>query len=294
MLNNRDLSCSVDCKYCMVSKTHSKRIEWQNKNLGFNNTSIVIGRFIKDKPLKDLGIDFSLLANDIVGLGVVDCFDIRYIDDLEFMVNNLDNFKIRRLLLISKIPISDRILSIIKDKRVTVVYSITGLDKYKVENTTTEDRLNSLEKLVNNNTDCLVLIQPYIHGISDLSFISRLNKIGVKHIACKGFTYEKENMKELVYSGMDDSILNKYNNLGKEVFIGEDCVKELVSLNNLEYVDLKEYALRNVGDTYRLSYEDAVKSVDRVFSILKSDITICSSSESLDEIRENAIKRRTF
>ena len=94
MSNNRDLSCSVDCKYCMVSKTHSKRNEWQTKNLGFNNTSIFVGRFINDKPLKDLGIDFSLLANDIVGLGVVDCFDIRYIDDLEFMVNNLDNFKI--------------------------------------------------------------------------------------------------------------------------------------------------------------------------------------------------------
>ena len=138
------------------------------------------------------------------------------------------------------------------------------------------------------------MIQPYIHGISDLSFISRLNKIGVKHVACKGFTYEKANMKELVYSGMDENILNKYDNLGQEVLIGENYVKELVSLNNLEYVDLKEYVLRNVGDTYRLNYEDAIKSVDRVFSVLKSDITICSSSESLDEIRENAIKRRTF
>jgi len=41
MSGNRDLSCCVDCKYCMVSKTHSKRIEWQTKNLGFNNTSIL-------------------------------------------------------------------------------------------------------------------------------------------------------------------------------------------------------------------------------------------------------------
>lgn len=138
-MGSRNLSCCVDCKYCIVSKTHSKRTEWQSKNLGFNNTSLFIGRFTDDKPLKDLGIDFSLLENEIVGLGIVDCFDKRYLIDLEFITNNLDNFKIRRLLLISKVPISDEALATIKGKRVTVAYSITGLDKYKIENTTTED-----------------------------------------------------------------------------------------------------------------------------------------------------------
>lgn len=238
-MSSRNLSCCVDCKYCIVSKTNSKIGEWQSKNLGFNNTSLFIGRFIEDKPLKDLGIDFSLLENEIVGLGIVDCFDKRYLSDLEFIIDNLDNFKIRRLLLISKVPISGEALAIIKGKRVTVAYSITGLDKYKIENTTTEDRLKSLEKLVANNTDCLVLIQPYIHNVSDLSFISKLRNIGIKALACKGFTYEKENMKELEHSGIDSSILDLYNNHGKEVLIGEEYVKELCNNNGIEYVDLK-------------------------------------------------------
>lgn len=191
-MGSRNLSCCVDCKYCIVSKTYSKRTEWQSKNLGFNNTSLFIDRFIDDKPLKDLGIDFSLLENEIVGLGIVDCFDKRYLNDLKFIINNLDNFKIRRLLLISKVPISDETLAIIKRKRVTVAYSITGLDKYKIENTTTEDRLKSLEKLVVNNTDCLVLIQPYIHNVSDLSFMSKLKDIGIKALACKGLLMKKK------------------------------------------------------------------------------------------------------
>lgn len=290
-MGSRNLSCCVDCKYCIVSKTHSKITEWQSKNLGFNNTSLFIGRFTDDKPLKDLGIDFSLLENEIVGLGIVDCFDKRYLSDLEFITNNLDNFKIRRLLLISKVPISGEALAIIKGKRVTVAYSITGLDKYKIENTTTEDRLKSLEKLVANNTDCLVLIQPYIHNVSDLSFISKLKNIGVKALACKGFTYEKENMEELVSSGIDSSILDLYNNHGKEVLIGEEYVKELCNNNGIEYVDLKEYVCRLVDDKYRLSYEDAVKSVNKVISKLGS-ITICSSSDSIEEIIEYSIKRR--
>lgn len=290
-MDSRNLSCCVDCKYCIVSKTNSKIGEWQSKNLGFNNTSLFIGRFIEDKSLKDLGIDFSLLENEIVGLGIVDCFDKRYLSDLEFIVDNLDNFKIRRLLLISKVPISDEALAIIKGKRVTVAYSITGLDKYKIENTTTEDRLKSLEKLVANNIDCLVLIQPYIHNVSDLSFISKLRSIGVKALACKGFTYEKENMKELVSSGIDSSILDLYNNQGKEVLIGEEYVKKICNNNGIEYVDLKEYVCRLVDDRYRLSYDDAVKSVNKVISKLGS-ITICSSSDSIEEIIEYAIKRR--
>lgn len=290
-MGSRNLSCCVDCKYCIVSKTNSKIGEWQSKNLGFNNTSLFIGRFTDDKPLKDLGIDFSLLENEIVGLGIVDCFDKRYLIDLEFITNNLDNFKIRRLLLISKVPISDEALATIKGKRVTVAYSITGLDKYKIENTTTEDRLKSLEKLVANNTDCLVLIQPYIHNVSDLSFVSKLRSIGVKALACKGFTYEKENMKELEHSGIDSSILDLYDNHGKEVLIGEEYVRELCNNNGIEYVDLKEYVCRLADDRYRLSYEDAVKSVNKVISKLGS-ITICSSSDSIEEIIEYAIKRR--
>lgn len=290
-MSSRNLGCCVDCKYCIVSKAHSKITEWQSKNLGFNNTSLFIGRFIEDKPLKDLGIDFSLLENEIVGLGIVDCFDKRYLSDLEFIIDNLDNFKIRRLLLISKVPISGEALAIIKGKRVTVAYSITGLDKYKIENTTTEDRLKSLEKLVANNTDCLVLIQPYIHNVSDLSFISKLKNIGVKALACKGFTYEKENMEELEHSGIDSSLLDLYNNHGKEVLIGEEYVKELCNNNGIEYVDLKEYVCRLVDDKYRLSYEDAVISVNKVISKLGS-ITICSSSDSIEEIIEYAIKRR--
>ena len=250
-----------------------------------------IGRFIEDKPLKDLGIDFSLLENEIVGLGIIDCFDKRYLSDLEFIVDNLDNFKIRRLLLISKVPISDEALAVIKGKRVTVAYSITGLDKYKIENTTTEDRLKSLEKLVADNMDCLVLIQPYIHNVSDLSFISKLRNIGVKALACKGFTYEKENMKELVSSGIDSSILDLYDNQGKEVLIGEEYVKELCNNNGIEHVDLKEYVCRLADERYRLSYDDAIKSVNKVISKLGS-ITICSSSDSIEEIIEYAIKRR--
>ena len=290
---SRNLDCAVDCKYCIVSRTASKSSEWKYKNIGFNNSTIFIGRFINDKPLENLGIDFSLLANDIVGLGIVDCFDMRYFDDLKFMIDNLDNFKIKKLVLISKLPINSDILDLIKEKRVVVAYSLTGLDKYNIENTTTKDRLKSLERLLSNNIDCLALIQPYIHGASDLSFLSDLKNIGVNYVACKGFTYNKFKMPELHKSSIDSDILSLYENSSeKEVFIGLDYVKTEINKFGLEYVDFKEYIARNTNGLYKLSREDAIKSVDRVFNYLSDKITICSSSDSLDEIRLNAIKSR--
>jgi hypothetical protein len=139
----------------------------------------------------------------------------------------------------------------------------------------------------------LALIQPYIHGASDLSFLSDLKDIGVNHIACKGFTYNKSKMPELHKSGIDSSILSLYENSSeKEVFIGLDYVKTEINKFGLEYVDFKECIARNTNGLYKLSREDAIKSVDRVFNYLSDKITICSSSDSLDEIRLNAIKRR--
>lgn len=139
----------------------------------------------------------------------------------------------------------------------------------------------------------MALIQPYIHGASDLNFLSDLKNIGVNYVACKGFTYNKSKMPELHKSGIDSGILSLYENSSeKEVFIGLEYVKTGINKFGLEYVDFKEYIARNTNGLYRLSREDAIKSVDRVFSYLNDKITICSSSNSLDEIRLNAIKRR--
>ena len=156
--------CPVDCKYCLLSKIEKRRVGWDNgKRIGVNNTNVFLGRLPGDPPINKMGFDFSILENDFVGLGIVDCFWEKFRDDLKFMLDNLDNFKIKRLVLISKIPVDDELISLLKDRRVIVIYSMTGLDKYAgLENTTTADRFSSMEKLVKAGIDTFPLIHPFI------------------------------------------------------------------------------------------------------------------------------------
>lgn len=191
--------CPVDCKYCLLSKIEKRRAGWDNgKRIGVNNTNVFLGRLPGDPPIDKMGFDFSILENDFVGFGIVDCFWDKFRDDLKFMLDNLDNFKIKRLVLISKIPVDNELISLLKDKRVLVVYSMTGLDKYTgLENTTTADRFLSMEELVKAGIDTFPLIHPFIMGVSDVSFLSNLRNIGITDFGFKGFRYNRETMPEV-------------------------------------------------------------------------------------------------
>ena len=174
--------CPVECKYCMASKIDQRSKYWNNgSRIGINKSCIFINRFITDKPLKESNIDFTILEGDVVGFqGITDCFWNVFYDDLKFLIENLDNFKIKKLVLTTKMPVTDDIINLIKGKRVLVVYSLTGLDF--LEKTSTEIRLNSIEKLLKNNIDVFPIIHPYIHNISDISFLPKLQELGIKYL----------------------------------------------------------------------------------------------------------------
>ena len=107
--------CPVDCKYCLLSKIEKRRVGWDNgKRIGVNNTNVFLGCLPGDPPIDKMGFDFSILENDFVGFGIVDCFWDKFRDDLKFMLDNLDNFKIKRLVLISKIPIDNELISLLR------------------------------------------------------------------------------------------------------------------------------------------------------------------------------------
>ena len=287
--------CPVDCKYCLLSKIEKRRAGWDNsKRIGVNNTNVFIGRLPGDPPIDKMGFDFSILENDFVGFGIVDCFWDKFRDDLKFMLDNLDNFKIKRLVLISKIPVDDELVSLLKDKRVLVVYSMTGLDKYTgLENTTTADRFLSMEKLVKAGIDTFPLIHPFIMGVSDVSFLSNLRSIGINDFGFKGFRYNKETMPEVTkLIGYD--ILKLYETTNEdEVCFGAEKLYVSAYINKLEIKTLKDRVLEcQTKKELRLSKDESIKSANHLFSQLSLNAHICSSTNNKDEVFINTVKRR--
>ena len=287
--------CPVDCKYCLLSKIEKRRAGWDNgKRIGVNNTNVFLGRLPGDPPMDKMGFDFSILENDFVGFGIVDCFWDKFRDDLKFMLDNLDNFKIKRLVLISKIPVDDELVSLLKDKRVLVVYSMTGLDKYTgLENTTTADRFLSIEKLVNAGIDTFPLIHPFIMGVSDVSFLSNLRNIGITDFGFKGFRYNKETMPEVTkLIGYDTLKLYETTN-EDEVCFGAEKLHVSAYTNKLEIKTLKDRVLEcQTKEELRLSKDESIKSANHLFSQLGLNAHICSSTSNKDEVFINTVKRR--
>lgn len=287
--------CPVDCKYCLLSKIEKRRAGWDNgKRIGVNNTNVFLGRLPGDPPMDKMGFDFSILENDFVGFGIVDCFWDKFRDDLKFMLDNLDNFKIKRLVLISKIPVDNELISLLKDKRVLVVYSMTGLDKYTgLENTTTADRFLSMEKLVKAGIDTFPLIHPFIMGVSDVSFLSNLRDIGVNDFGFKGFRYNKETMPEVTkLIGYDTLKLYETTN-EDEVCFGAEKLYVSAYTNKLEVKTLKDRVLEcQTKEELRLSKDESIKSANHLFNQLGLNAHICSSTNNKDEVFINTVKRR--
>ena len=287
--------CPVDCKYCLLSKIEKRRAGWDNgKRIGVNNTNVFLGCLPGDPPMDKMGFDFSILENDFVGFGIIDCFWDKFRDDLKFMLDNLDNFKIKRLVLISKIPVDDELVSLLKDKRVLVVYSMTGLDKYTgLENTTTADRFLSMEKLVKAGIDTFPLIHPFIMGVSDVSFLSNLRNIGITDFGFKGFRYNKETMPEVTkLIGYDTLKLYETTN-EDEVCFGAEKLYVSAYTNKLEVKTLKDRVLEcQTKEELRLSKDESIKSANHLFNQLGLNAHICSSTNNKDEVFINTVKRR--
>lgn len=281
------LLCPVDCKYCMASKIDQRSKYWNSgSRIGINKTCIFINRLVTEKPLKDSSIDFSILEGDAVGFqGITDCFWNVFYDDLRFLVDNLDNFKIKKLVLTTKIPVTGKILELIRGKRVLVIYSLTGLDF--LEKTTTKSRLDSMKKLIANNIDTFPIIHPYIHEVSDISFLKELSDLGIKQISFKGFRYNKTNMSDLSHYIPAD-ILDKYDNNEEETLIGGEYLMYELAKHNLEYIDLKEYVYNSLDSIYSSDIDTVMNKVKHILD----SVVISSSEKNRDSLLDYIVKRR--
>lgn len=293
-------TCPVQCKYCMAQKIDIRLEHWKSTSrIGMNKSCTFFNRLPQDPPLEQMNLPWELLDGEYLGFqGITDCFWDIFKDDLRYLVQKVKNSNIRKLCLISKIPLDNEQLQIllpIKDK-LTVCYSITGLDK--LEKTTTQARIQSLVEVRKNGIDAFPVIHPYIHKYSNVEEVMELlEKNQFKEVNWKGFRYNKNNMKSLE-KYIPEDILNKYIGEGKEeeILIGEDYLKNLANKHNIKFCDLKEYLHRIKDNKYleiKCSKEEFIQNVKYQVNELAKQCVFSSSARKEDVI-ENCIKRRSL
>lgn len=293
-------TCPVQCQYCMAQKIDIRLEHWKSTSrIGMNKSCTFFNRLPQDPPLEQMNLPWDLLDGEYLGFqGITDCFWDIFKEDLKYLVQKVKNSNIRKLCLISKIPLDDeqmQILLPIKNKLI-ICYSITGLDK--LEKTTTQERLQALVALKQNGIDAFPVIHPYIHGYSNIEKVMELlEQNGFKAVNWKGFRYNKNNMKSLEkYISKD--ILNRYIGEGneEEILIGEDYLKALANKHNITFYDLKEYLHKNKENEYleiKCSKDEFIQNIEYQVNELAKQCVFSTSARKEDVI-QNCIKRRSL
>lgn len=280
--------CPVSCKYCMASKIDSRKEHWEaGSRIGINKSCVFINRLPKDPPLKDMNFKLSLFDGDYLGFqGITDCFWMKYFEDLSWLIDKVENSKVRKLVLTSKIPVNEKQIELLKrTNKILVIYSLTGLDQ--LEKTTTMSRINAMIRLREEGIDTFGIIHPYIHNYSDLSFLKELEKNNFTYISYKGFRYNPKNMKELE-KYISPKILKQYEDNEKEVLIGKEYIDQQLKNHNLKYINLKEYIRKDNGISFNLDKAKVVKQVEE----LLEKATISSSEQNYEILKKDIIERR--
>lgn len=287
MKNKLGYGCPVKCKYCMVTHIDSRREKWEEKHrFGINKTVMFINKLEGDPPIKDLLLDDSLFAGEYVGFeGITDCFNPIYKEDLEYMIEYSKKSKMKKLVLVTKWNISkDRLRKLQNNNKILLVVTVTGLDI--LEEIKTSERIRVIKDALDLNINVLPIIHPYIHKLSDISFVGELARMGIREIPVKGLRYNHEHMGYWAEEYMDKEVLEIYkNNQEDEILVGEDYIQEIFNKYNIKNCSFREYVHRDNGIS-GVSYEEAKKAVDTIFKEC-----VVSSSDS-ENVYEYAIKRR--
>ncbi len=283
-------ACPVACRYCFITEHDTRRALWNsnpvagvNKACTYINVPPWIGEN-KEAQEKFFAFPWEILKGDFVGFTAITDPLWSKID--KYLRHFLDQVSpvAKLVTLVSKWPVSRRQMArLAQYPNLFLVVGITG-NKPSVEKVPVKKHLETLALAREYGVRALPISHPYIAGVSDLSFLSKLHTIGYSEISVKGLRYCHSRMS----SWMPESSQRFYIWKEDEEVLPEDGWREKVADEGFSLLSPKEwYAREGMSMSPHLSHEEAKKLVERTFQF--ANITSSSNSE---EVKKAAIARR--
>ena len=282
----RGAGCPVNCRYCVITQVQYRAEAWRERFLIGLNKAVTILNPPPDRNNAEALASFyhfplELLEGDRIGFNAIsDPFWPKYRSELEWFLDSVAPIA-KAVACVTKFPVSAAImqrLATIPHFQLNV--SITGLDG--IEATTTKSRLRTLALAREYGVVAFATIHPYIAGMSDLSFLPELARLGYDAVDVKGLRYDPA-----MDAWMPQGTRAHYaGTVGQEV-LPEDGWRERIADAGLRLQSLRVWGAEHARTTPRLSREEAEK---RVVALLGyANIT---SSDTNDAVVEATIQRR--
>ncbi len=283
-------ACPVACKYCHVTELDLDRSNnWSKGMIGINKacTFINVPPWINDDKVSQNKFDhipYHLLDGDWVGWTAITDGLMPQLRPYFWKWVEQTSSRAKLLTVVTKWPINRQLmkeLAIIPN--FYLVVTITG-NPYPIELVNTKVHLRTLQYAQEYGVKALPMCHPYISGVSDLSFLGELYKLGYNQISIKGLRYNPITMA----SWMPESSQVLYNNTNLEEVLPDDGWETKVSQSGFTLLSPKQWYNQNTNLLFpKLSWDQAS---DQVNSLIP--YTQIASSASSDEVIEAAIRRR--
>lgn len=282
-------ACPVACKYCHVTELDANRTaNWSQGLVGVNKacTFMNVPPWInEDKATSDRFYNFPwrLLKGDFAGwTAVTDGLmpDLRkYFWHWIEMVSPIAKLTT----VVSKWPINaDFMEELSRIENFYLVVTITGAEA--IEKVSTRLLLRNLERAKFYGVKALPMVHPYISGVSNISFLPELKKMGYDEVCFKGLRYNSETMS----SWMPETSKPLYQGHGIEEVLPDDGWQQKIEDAGLSLLSPKQWYYREaINNQPKLSQDEAIANVDQLLQLAQ-----VASSASGDIVRRSLIERR--
>jgi hypothetical protein len=184
---------------------------------------------------------------------------------------------------VSKWPINaDFMEELSRIENFYLVITITGAEA--IEKVSTRLLLRNLERAKFYGVKALPMVHPYISGVSNISFLPELKKLGYDEVCFKGLRYNSETMG----SWMPETSKLLYQGHGIEEVLPDDGWQQKIEDAGLSLLSPKQWYYREaINNQPKLSQDEAIANVDQLLHLAQ-----IASSANEDVVRRSLVERR--
>ena len=282
-------ACPVACKYCHVTELDVDRTaNWSQGLVGVNKacTFMNLPPWVnEDKATSDRFYNFPwhLLKGDFAGWTAVTDGLMRDLRKYFWLWIEMVSPIAKLTTVVSKWPINaDFMEELSRIENFYLVITITGAEA--IEKVSTRLLLRNLERAKFYGVKALPMVHPYISGVSNISFLPELKKLGYDEVCFKGLRYNSETMG----SWMPETSKLLYQGHGIEEVLPDDGWQQKIEDAGLSLLSPKQWYYREaINNQPKLSQDEAIANVDQLLHLAQ-----IASSANEDVVRRSLVERR--
>lgn len=281
-------ACPVACKYCFITEHETRREVWnQNPIMGVNKacTFVNVTPWIGEDSLEQerfKNFPWEILRADFVGFTAITDPFYPKIDSYLWKWLDRASEVAKLTTCVTKWPISKEVMKkLSRYQNFFLVVGVTG--NWMIEKVPLRKHLQTLAYAKEYGVPTLPISHPYIAGMSDLSFLPEIKKLGYDHFDIKGLRYCDKNMGVW----MPESSKKLYEGHEDQEILPEDGWREKVLDAGLNLLSPREWYLKEGSQlSPHVDEQTAKELVSKVFELAN----IVSSDK--DNVFEAAVQRR--